>query len=315
MSCTILTLSDDLPDLSEYKTLQARTVKSLRDAEGLIEAISDCDTVLVALCEELPIREMLTNLSKLDDHANERAAIWWPHHANSFSDFAYRQLGGQIASLWMPLTRVGLIIAPHDLLLAKLKETKAVHSAYAMMPWRKTMPFPCASICWEMSDPELPVLEPRSSRFPGDDVPDLLHDAKNWLPEQLKRDSPDFQAVIAGLFQWFDDLDTSHSYSQSVQFNGRHKAGDYWHAIMHRREGDYSNSKYWFRNVGQHPLYPTLERYAKARNDSLSPWSPHRFVDVCEGVRSGTREDLAARQLQGVEMVLLLSQTIQDAEH
>src|SRR5690606_37100391 len=136
-------------------------------------------------------------------------------------------------------------------------------------------------------------------------------------------------AVSAGLLQIHDFLDDSHQHSQSVEGQGRHSAGDYWHAIMHRREPDYGNSKYWFRRVGKHPLFSELADRAvgildecgtpearrwRGRLDS-GVWDPFAFVDLCEAC--ATDEDspmaLTAREIQWQEMRLLLRDTYRDA--
>ncbi len=56
--------------------------------------------------------------------------------------------------------------------------------------------------------------------------------------------------LAAGLWLYVDDLDRSHVISQSI----KDKTGSYWHAIMHRREGDFSNSRYWHNRAAEHPL-------------------------------------------------------------
>jgi hypothetical protein len=57
------------------------------------------------------------------------------------------------------------------------------------------------------------------------------------------------QACLAGLWLRFDFLDASHTISQEIET----PTGSAWHAIMHRREGDFGNSIYWWRRVGKHP--------------------------------------------------------------
>src|SRR5689334_7725678 len=54
----------------------------------------------------------------------------------------------------------------------------------------------------------------------------------------------------AGLWLYVDDLDRSHKVSQSLD----DATGSFWHGIMHRREGDFSNSHYWMRRAATHPL-------------------------------------------------------------
>lgn len=147
------------------------------------------------------------------------------------------------------------------------------------------------------------------------------------LPEV--RSSADATALTAGLLQVNDFLDASHDHSQSVSGAGVHSAGDYWHAIMHRREPDYSNAKYWFRRVGGHPIFDSLAEHAAALLDNSpeirSDWQqrllpggtydPFAFVDLCQSCPPSEDDALSlfARQLQWIEMLLLLRQTYADA--
>lgn len=58
-------------------------------------------------------------------------------------------------------------------------------------------------------------------------------------------------ALMAGLHLRNDSLDASHAYAQEIEHDA---TGAYWHGIMHRMEGDYSNCKYWFMQAGNHPV-------------------------------------------------------------
>jgi hypothetical protein len=127
-------------------------------------------------------------------------------------------------------------------------------------------------------------------------------------------------ALLAGCYQLHDMLDASHELAQAIE---GHPDGDYWHAIMHRREPDYGNSKYWFRHVGRHPVFAQLapraaEILSEAPDDVRSRWAsrlkvdaawdPFAFVDLCESA-AGDEEgelELTARRIQWSEMLLLL---------
>jgi len=101
---------------------------------------------------------------------------------------------------------------------------------------------------------------------------------------------------IAGAWLLHDYLDESHTISQAIDTT----SGSFWHGIMHRREGDFSNAKYWFRHVGQHPVFDLLGERAG------ETWDPFAFVDLCQAAIRGkpdTRE--LCLDLQQAEWELL----------
>lgn len=87
----------------------------------------------------------------------------------------------------------------------------------------------------------------------------------------------DARCVRAGLFLYFGALDESHRISQGIHT----QSGSYWHGIMHRQEGDWSNAKYWFRRTGIHAVFEELERETGER------WDPFAFVNLCRKAASG----------------------------
>jgi hypothetical protein len=119
---------------------------------------------------------------------------------------------------------------------------------------------------------------------------------------------------IAGVWLLHDCLDESHTISQGIDTT----SGSFWHAIMHRREGDFSNSKYWFRHVGRHPVFDSLGRraaeMAATRGEepiikkliTQGTWDPFAFVDLCEAaVRGRTDAEALCLDIQQAEWELL----------
>jgi hypothetical protein len=110
-------------------------------------------------------------------------------------------------------------------------------------------------------------------------------------------------ACAAGLWLRFDFLDESHKVSQEDE---GHPDRDFWHAIMHRREPDAANSKYWWRRVGKHPVLAQLRDRAPEVGYAFR--TPEAFVDFCERVRdTGGAEEETAKRVQQLEWELLFA--------
>jgi hypothetical protein len=98
------------------------------------------------------------------------------------------------------------------------------------------------------------------------------------------------RCCVSGLWLLHNFLDESHTISQGIPT----PSGSFWHGIMHRREGDFSNAKYWFDRAGDHPVFSELSAA------DGSAWDSHRFVDDCQrALRTGDDAQIAVlRQLQ-----------------
>jgi hypothetical protein len=108
------------------------------------------------------------------------------------------------------------------------------------------------------------------------------------------------RACLAGLWLYHDFLDESHTVSQDLPTAD----GSFWHAVMHRREPDAGNSKYWWRRVGSHPVLDRLVEQAPSVGYDYT--TPFAFVDLCERARgSGSAEEEAAERVQLLEWRLL----------
>ncbi|MFB5661266.1 hypothetical protein [Alteribacillus sp. HJP-4] len=121
------------------------------------------------------------------------------------------------------------------------------------------------------------------------------------------------EAVKSGLLLWNDDLYGSHTLSQQLE----NDLGSCWHGLMHRREGDFSNAKYWYSKAGDLPIFPSLYEKAKAVSTiaaSWEQWDPHRFIDEVEWVTSNgsenSKEAEELRKIQEIELSLLLDYSL-----
>lgn len=113
----------------------------------------------------------------------------------------------------------------------------------------------------------------------------------------------------AGLFYQFDALPDAHALVQDA-------SGDlaaYWHGMIHRREADFDNARYWFRRAGVLPVFRALHREASEFSAVMAKqfnWEPYLFTGLCEQQKFGddslTRELVA---LQKLEFDLLFENT------
>lgn len=96
----------------------------------------------------------------------------------------------------------------------------------------------------------------------------------------------------SGLWLLHGFLNESHEISQSIKT----AEGSFWHAIMHRAEGDFWNSKYWYRQVRTHSVLDQL---------NSNGVSGEELVDLCERTSLSAEAQGIATKLVKTEWLLL----------
>ena len=107
----------------------------------------------------------------------------------------------------------------------------------------------------------------------------------------------------AGMYLLNGDWERAHTTLQGLDS----PVAAYWHALVHRYEPDYANSKYWLRRVGNSPIHAKLlhaleetgKRGLAAPNGT---WDPIRFTDLY----ADRAHDGWTRKLERVETAELL---------
>ncbi len=116
---------------------------------------------------------------------------------------------------------------------------------------------------------------------------------------------PAAQGVVCGLLLLNDDLAGSLKMSQTITSPW----GPYWQGLMHRREGDFSNAKYWFRAPGKLPVFKALAEEVRTFHAEVldqEDWNPEKFTDHVERASDSCAHYAKLRHIQVLEMEYLL---------
>jgi hypothetical protein len=100
------------------------------------------------------------------------------------------------------------------------------------------------------------------------------------LPNHVAQKT-DWDLLHGGLLYAADLLDDAHALFQGANS----PEGSYWHGMMHRREGDFENARYWLSRAG------AVEGIAR-----LPSFSPTAFASECE--ESVGRDECPAHLLE-----------------
>jgi len=162
-----------------------------------------------------------------------------------------------------------------------------------------------------LSSPGVPELGPgpRAGVLGVDKLDVQLRKPLEGLPFSLQ------QLIRAVVYLWHDHFENAHSIAQGIETAD----GSYLHGILHRREPDYSNARYWFHRVGKHPCFIPLAEKAAALlagaaasqlQKLLVPdgkWDPFVFIEACAAASNDDPAEVALlREIQAAELRLLL---------
>jgi hypothetical protein len=156
----------------------------------------------------------------------------------------------------------------------------------------------------------LPFLQRLAAEPP---VGDARIQAKAWVQKHVVHAN---RAALAGggsassagarLFEgglWFavDELDAAHAIFQ----DDPSPQGSYWHGMLHRREGDLFNARYWYQRAGRVRGLPRM-----------ADFSAEALLRLCEADAKGrapTSDIEAALEMQRTEWECLMGAALKQA--
>jgi hypothetical protein len=161
--------------------------------------------------------------------------------------------------------------------------------------------------------------QPSATGEPGESAPHRrlrLLNIKSTFAHTEVRDDDMARCCLAGVWLLHGYVDYSHAISQNIDT----PSGSFWHGVMHRRERDFSNAKYWFRRVGSHEVFAELGKHvvaigadasSRALAERIAPhgqFDPYAMVDACQAaIRQGGIAEAYCRRLQQAEWELLFA--------
>ena len=167
-----------------------------------------------------------------------------------------------------------------------------------------TLPAEIAAIFNPASLPSLGP-EPRAGALP-------LDTCQNHIETTIAGNAIGFASaklIRAAALLWHDHLEESHNHSQDI----RDSDGSFLHGIMHRREPDYPNAKYWFNQTGRHEAFPEISKRAHSivTGTELShlgegEWDPFAMIDAVSQAQPKSSEYKLLQNVQRIEFEVLL---------
>jgi len=121
------------------------------------------------------------------------------------------------------------------------------------------------------------------------------------------------ECCVSALWLFNNYLDESHAISQSIH----EPIGSYLHGIMHRREGDYSNAKYWFNRAGEIDAISSMADSIALESELIDDFrdgkrfSPTKFVDEVKAqtsrISTNAIDDQTEAKLKKISFYELIS--------
>ena len=103
--------------------------------------------------------------------------------------------------------------------------------------------------------------------------------------------SGDWDLFCGGLLYASNILGKAHEIFQEAHSS----EGSYWHGMLHRREGDFSNALYWIRRAGRIPALA-----------EMTDFSPSAFVSDCSAAAARGAEPPHLLELQRREWTAMM---------